>query len=172
MSKPAHVIWLCNSLNRCKARFETAAEKYRPLGALLVHRSELGNKSEPFWPDGYVNQGKHQLTGDGGGPRCTPRQLRDADGQSAAKYPGGQRSYRLYGDMFCGSSDADYSETLTEYFDNAAELGNLLGDLPGQNARRRQSLRPIRRCRGVPKMVPSCSRRNSCGSRQLAPKAT
>ncbi len=140
-----------DSLTRCRERLEAAAEKYRVLAVMLVHRTELGNKAEPFWPENCENQAHHQLNL-GGGPHCDIRQLFDAngkpavgkkpfldaegkpmvygDGKPVALYPGAQRTYSLYGKMFQGSDASSYSEAIDEYNDAATELGQLLNGLP------------------------------------------
>jgi len=144
---------VCKSLARCRERLEAAAEKHRPLAAMLVHQAELGNEPEPYWPENHENEAHHQLNL-GGGPRCDIRPLLDAnrqpavgekpyfdaerepiaysDGTPVAMYPGANRSYSLYGKMFHNSNEASYSEAVAEYLDSAAELGILLQDLPAE----------------------------------------
>jgi len=142
---------LCNSLTRCRERLESAAGKHRALAVMLVHQALLGNRPQPPWPKYKENQAHHQLNL-GRGPHCDIRQLRDANGEPAicekpfldvdgqpmvlpdgkpiAMYPGGSRTYSLYGRQFPGSTEFDYSEAVDEYNDAAAELGLLLDDLP------------------------------------------
>ena len=147
----SRIAQLRESLERCQRRLDNAAEKYRQVGALLVHYAELGNDPEPLWPDCSETQGKYQLNSCGG-PHCDHKQLLDAEGEPAvadkpfmsadgdpmvysdgspiAFYPGALRSYSLYGVQFQGSSESDYSEAVAEYIDAATELGRLLDDMP------------------------------------------
>lgn len=53
-----------------------------------------------------------------------------ADGKSVVIYPGGKRTYSLFGDQFPGSSDGDYAEAVREYVGASAEAGRLLDDMP------------------------------------------
>src|SRR3989337_1779322 len=92
---------LRESLKRSKARFSTAAKKHRSLAVLLVHRATPRSEPEPLSPNVSEVQAKYQLNR-GSGPIIDP----------IADTPGWNRSYSLYGDMFSGSTQADYSEAV------------------------------------------------------------
>jgi hypothetical protein len=112
---------LRTSLAALAKRFENAAERCRPLAAVAVHQSTPGNVPEPDWPDLHLGGGKHLLC-IGGGPRC--------EGRPLDSHPAWQRTYRLYGEQFRGSTPEDYADGLREWQDAGAEAGRVLLDLP------------------------------------------
>ncbi|QDS98148.1 hypothetical protein [Adhaeretor mobilis] len=135
--EPAINPLLIPSLLRNCRRLEAAAQKFRSISVLLVHRTKTGSKAKPYLPEVPKAQGKHMLTV-GGGPSWKAKlredsngvPLLDSQGQPQIDYPGAQREYYPYGVQFPGSSEVSYSESLAEYWDASNQLGQIVQSLP------------------------------------------
>ena len=142
---------LARSLSRCRTALESANTKHRPVAAMLVHHSSLGNR--PAWPlpKGFETQGHHMLCSFKG-PYQDPQQLFDSegkplvgdqpyldtdgnpmvypDGTPIAMHPGASRTIYFWGRELFDSKPGDYSESIAVLQSAAEELGTLLLDLP------------------------------------------